>query len=163
MNRMTKEAPLADTVQPIPGGRQVAVPYLIVRGAEAAIDFYKRAFGAVETMRIEAPKGTIGHAEMRIGEAEFMLADEFPDYNAIGPATLGGTTVAIHIYVADVDAFIAQAVAAGGTLERPVADQFYGDRSGKVIDPFGHAWWFASRKQEMSAAEMQKRATELFG
>ena len=151
------------SVQPIPGGRQVAVPYLMVRGGAAAIDFYKQAFGAVETMRIEAPKGMIGHAEMTIGDAQFMLADEFPDYNAVGPQTLGGTSVAIHIYVADVDAFVDKAIAAGGKLERPVADQFYGDRSGKIIDPFGHAWWFATRKVEMSVAEMQKKANELFG
>jgi PhnB protein len=148
---------------PIPENQAFATPYLVVRGAAGAIDFYARAFGAEETMRIEVPKGMIGHAELRIGKALLMLADEYPDMGFVGPATLGNTPVSVHLYVADVDALAERAVAAGAKLERPVKDEFYGDRVAILRDPFGHRWMFASRIEDVSVDEMQRRAAKLFG
>lgn len=148
-------------VQAIPEGYAQATPYLSVRGAADALAFYVRAFGAVETMRLAEPGGRIGHAEITIGEARIMLSDEYPEQGVKSPATLGGTPVAIHLYVPDVDAFVARAVDAGAKLVRPVADQFYGDRSGSILDPFGHHWFVATHKEDLSAEEMERRHAQL--
>lgn len=150
-------------VAPIPPDRRAATPYLCCRDAAQALDFYKNAFGAEETLRIADPSGRIMHAEFRIGDGGFMLSDEFPDYGALSPAHYGGSPVTLSLYVADVDTFVARAVAAGAVLQRPVEDQFYGDRGGKLQDPYGHLWWFASRRENLSAAELQARAQALFG
>ena len=136
-------------------------PYLIVKGAAAALDFYKQAFGAVEEMRLTDPAGRIGHAEIRIGQSPLMLADEHPEFGALGPATLGGSPVTLHLEVADADAAADRAVAAGATLLRPVADQFHGNRSGMVADPFGHKWFLSAEIEAVSAEEMQRRYDKL--
>jgi PhnB protein len=138
-------------------------PYLVVAGAAAAIDFYVAAFGAVETMRLMQPDGRVGHAELRIGTSGIMLADEFPEYGFAGPLARGGTSVSLHLVVPDVDATVAAAVAAGATLEREVSDQFYGSRSGTIIDPFGHRWIVQTPVEEVSVEEMQRRLDELDG
>jgi len=154
---------MSDTVQPIPDKYKAAMPYLRIKNAAAAIDFYKQAFGAVETERIMMPDGRVGHALMAVGEALFMLSDEFAESGINGPQSLGGTSVGIMFYVVDVDAVVGKAVACGGKLLRPVADQFYGDRSGQVLDPFGHLWMIATHKEDVSGEEMRKRAAALFG
>jgi len=136
-------------------------PYLIVKGAAEALDFYKEAFGAVEEMRLTDPAGRIGHAEIRIGQSPLMLADEHPEFGALGPATLGGSPVTLHLEVADADAAADRAVAAGATLLRPVADQFHGNRSGMVADPFGHKWFLSAEIEAVSAEEMQRRYDKL--
>jgi PhnB protein len=142
--------------KPIPEGYQRVMPYLIVRGATKALDFYKRAFGAKERMRL--PMGDrIGHAEIQIGDCVVMLADEFPEMGAKSPETIGGTPVGLCLYVEDVDAVFKQALAAGGKEEKPVKDQFYGDRSGTLIDPFGHKWTIATHVEDVSSEEMQRR------
>lgn len=149
---------MAGNVKPIPEGYHTATPYLIVHDAAAAIDFYKQAFGAVEHHRMEE-RGHIGHAEIRIGDSPIMLADEHPEISALGPASLGGSPVGILLYVKDVDAVFKRAVAAGATVERPLADQFYGDRMGGVKDPFGHRWYIATHVENVSREEMQRRMT----
>lgn len=143
---------------PIPEEYRGATPYLSVKDAARAIEFYKKAFGAREVMRMPQPDGKIGHAELRIGAAPIMLADEFPEMNFRSPQSLGGTPVNILVYVNDVDALVSQAVTAGAKLSRPVADQFYGDRVGVLEDPFGHSWSFATHIEDVSPEEMQKRA-----
>lgn len=148
---------MASTAQAVSEHRNAATPYLSVRNAAAAIEFYKRAFGATEAMRLMQPDGRIGHAEINIGGARIMLADEFPEAGFRSPESLGGSPIHIHLDVADVDAVAAQAIAAGAKVVRPVADQFYGDRSGQIADPFGYTWVISTRKEEMSAAEMQRR------
>jgi PhnB protein len=145
-------------VNPIPDEYRGATPYLSVKGAGRAIEYYKNAFGAREVMRIEQPDGRIGHAELRIGAAPIMLADEFPEMNFLSPASLGGTPVNILIYVEDVDALVRRATAEGAKLVRPVADQFYGDRVGVLKDPFGHSWSFAMHVEDVSLEEMKRRA-----
>ena len=132
-------------------------PYLTVKDAVAAIEFYRRAFGAVELFRLTGPDARIGHAELSIEGATVMLSDEWPDFGALSPATIGGTPVKLHVYVADCDAVVTRAVAAGATLVRPVADQFYGDRSGMIADPFGHVWFVATLKEQVAPEEMQRR------
>lgn len=150
------------TVKPVPEGHEGAIPYLSIRNAGDAIDFYKRAFGAIETLCIRH-EGKIGHAELEIGQAKIMLSDEFPDHDALSPQTIGGTPVMIHLYVEDVDAFTARAIGEGLRVLRPVADQFYGDRGGKFEDPSGHRWWIATRKEDVSPEELAKRAAALTG
>jgi len=150
-------------VKSIPDGYRGATPYLTVKNAAAAIEFYKKAFGATELFRLGSPDGKIGHAEIKIGEAVIMLSDEYPARNVLGPETLGGSPVTIHLYVEDVGAVAKNAVDAGAVSERPVADQFYGDRGGKIIDPFGHRWWIATHIEDVSPEEMKKRADALFG
>ena len=145
-------------VKPVPDGYHTLTPYLIVKGGAEALDFYKRAFGAVEEERIQHADGKVGHAEITIGEGCVMLADEHPEIGALSPATIGGTPVSLHLYVEDVDAVVARAVAAGAKLTRPVADQFYGDRVGGVTDPFGHRWFIATRKEDLSSEEIHRRA-----
>jgi PhnB protein len=137
-------------------------PYLRVHDAGAAIDFYARAFGAHELFRLTEPSGRIGHAEIKIGPATLMLADEYPDRGIRGPRSLGGTTFSIHLHVEDVDAAFAQAVQAGASVVRPLQDQFYGERSGTVRDPFGHEWLLGAHLEDVSTEEMQRRYTALF-
>lgn len=149
---------MTNTVKPIPTGYHTATPYLIVKGAAKAIEFYKKAFGAKELMRMSQPDGRIGHAEIKIGDSPIMLADEFPEMGARSPESFGGSPVSILLYVEDVDAMFTQAVAAGATVQRPVADQFYGDRAGGVVDPFGHVWYIATHKEDVPPEEMKKRA-----
>ncbi len=149
-------------VKPIPDGYHSVTPYLIVKGAASAIDFYKKAWGATEQMRMVGPDGRVGHAELRIGDSVIMLADEHPEMGARGPQTIGGSPVSILLYVEDVDARASQAVAAGAKILRPVQDQFYGDRSGTFEDPFGHLWHVATHKEDLSPEEMRKRAQAAF-
>lgn len=145
-------------VQPIPAGYSSVTPYLSVQGAAQAIEFYKKAFGAKEIMRMPGPEGKLGHAEVRIGDSRVMLSDEYEAMGFLGPQARGGTTAHIHLYVRDVDATVARATAAGAKLARPVADQFYGDRTGSIEDPFGHLWHVATHKEDLSMAELKRRA-----
>ena len=154
---------MASAVKAIPEGREAAIPYLCVKGAASAIDFYKRAFGARETVRVADPSGKIGHAEIEIGKATIMLADEYPELGVRSPQSIGGSPVTIHLYVEDVDALAKQAVAAGAKVLRPVEDKFYGDRGGKLEDPFGHTWWIATHKEDVSPEEMKRQAMALHG
>src|SRR6185295_17186710 len=126
--------------KPIPDGYHTVTPYLILNDAAKALDFYKKAFGAIETVRMAAPGGKVGHAEIKIGDSPIMLADECPEMKARSPQALGGSPVSIMLYVEDVDSRFSQAIKAGGKELRPVKDQFYGDRSGSLTDPFGHIW-----------------------
>jgi PhnB protein len=144
-------------VKPIPDGYRSVTPYLMVKGAAEAIDFYKRAFNARERMRVPGPGGKIMHAEIEIGDSVVMLAEEFPDMGALGPLSIGGTPVGIHLYVENVDAIFKQALSAGAREERPLQNQFYGDRSGSLIDPFGHKWNLATHVEEVSPEELQRR------
>ncbi len=148
-------------VNAIPDGYEGITPYLICRNAEAAIDFYERAFGAVELYRIGAP-GMIGHAEMKLGNTPFMLADEFPPM-AQSPQTIGGSGVSMYVYVEDVDAFTEKAIAEGLEVLKPVADQFYGDRTGHFKDPFGHLWAFGTHKEDLTRDELNERAKAAHG
>ena len=137
------------------------VPYLICGDASRAIEFYTRVLGARETMRLAEPSGKVGHAELEVGGSLLMLADEYPDHGALGPRSVGGTPVKLHLYVGDVDAVMASALAAGATLLRPVQDEFYGDRSGQIEDPFGHVWMLSTKMEQLSAAEIERRFAEL--
>lgn len=148
-------------VEAIPEGYEGITPYLICRNASAAMEFYKRAFGAVELFRIGSEE-MVGHAEMRIGKAIFMLADEYPPL-AVSPETTGGSPVSLYVYVEDVDAFAARAVAEGVEVLKPVADQFYGDRSGHFRDPFGHLWGFATHIEDLTPEELAERAKQAHG
>jgi PhnB protein len=148
---------MTDTVKAIPDGYEGATPYLSIKGAADAIEFYKQAFGATEVMRMAEQSGRIGHAEIRIGKALVMLADEFPEMGFVSPKTLGGTPVGISLYVEDVDATVERAVAAGATLKRPVQNQFYGDRTAGLEDPFGHSWHVATHVEDVSPEEMHER------
>jgi PhnB protein len=145
-------------VNPIPAGYHAVTPYLSIRGAARAIEFYKKAFGAAEVMRMPGPDGKLGHAEIRIGDSRVMLSDEYPEMAFMGPQTRGGSTVHIHLYVKDVDATTARAVAAGAKLIRPIEDKFYGDRTASIEDPFGHIWHLATHKEDLSMAELRRRA-----
>lgn len=153
--------PAAPKIKAIPDAYKAATPYLIVNDGTAAIDFYKRAFGAVEVMKFDMPGGKIGHAEMKIGNSLFMLADEAPEMGAVSPATVGGTPVSMMVYVNDIDLFFAKALAEGAREERAVEDKFYGDRSGNLIDPYGHKWTFATHKEDVSPEEMKRRMSEM--
>lgn len=139
-----------------------AYPYLRVHNAAEAIDFYARAFDAQELFRLTEPSGRIGHAEIKLGPATVMLSDEFPDGGICGPRSLGGTTFSIHLHVADVDTAFERAVAAGAAVVRPLQDQFYGERSGTVRDPFGHEWLLGGHLEDVSPEEMQRRYTAMF-
>jgi PhnB protein len=137
-------------------------PYLRVRDAGRALDFYQRAFGAQELFRLTEPGGRIGHAEIKIGATTLMLSDEYPEMGVVGPQALGGTTFSIHLHVDDADAWIARAVEAGATIVRPATDAFYGERGGTVRDPFGHEWMLGHQIEEVSSEEMQRRYTAVF-
>jgi PhnB protein len=143
-------------VKPIPEGYHTVTPYLIIAGAAKAIEYYKKAFGATELMRMDHGD-KIGHAEIQISDSRIMLADEYPDMGNRGPLALGGTPVGICLYVPNVDELFNRAVAAGAKVERPVQDQFYGDRSGTIIDPFGHKWTIATHIEDLSPEEIDKR------
>ncbi len=145
-------------VQPIPDGYHSVTPYLIVDDAAGALEFYKKAFGAVEVLRIDGPEGKIGHAEFTVGDSHVMLASEFPEIEALAPSSIGGTPVTLCIYTENVDAMFAQAVAAGATELRPLMNQFYGDRSGLLKDPYGHRWTLATHIEDISDEELKKRA-----
>jgi PhnB protein len=144
-------------VTPIPDGYSSVTPYLIVSGAAKALDYYKTAFGATELMRLEGPDGTIGHAEMQIGTARLMLADEAPEMGYKSPQSLGGSGTSLMLYVDHVDATFDRAIAGGGRVMKPVENQFYGDRSGSLIDPFGHVWTIATHVEDVSEEEMRRR------
>lgn len=148
-------------VKPIPDGYHAVTPYLIVRDADRALAFYRQAFGATECYRLEGPGGRIGHAEIKIGDSMVMLADEHPEMGARGPESLGGSPVHLLLYVEDVDAQVPRAVAAGAKVVRPLKDQFYGDRSATLEDPFGHSWTLATHKEDVPPAEMRRRFEEL--
>jgi len=148
------------SVKPIPEGYHSITPYLVIDGAAAALDWYAQAFGAKELMRM--PMGDrIGHAEIKIGDSVVMLADEFPDRDLLGPRKRGGASAGFMLYVDDVDASFARAISAGAVEERPVEDQFYGDRSGGLIDPFGHRWTISTHVEDIDEAEMQRRMEEM--
>lgn len=150
-------------VNPIPSDYPRVIPYLSVDGADAAIAFYGKVFGAKERMRMDAPDGKIGHAEIEIGDAVVMLADEFPEMDARSPKSVGGTPVTVMVYVEDVDACFQRALDNGATETRKVEDQFYGDRGGQFTDPFGHQWYVASHIEDVSPEEMAKRAAAAMG
>ena len=159
---MKRKPPVAKKkVNFMPAGYHTVTPYLACGDAAGAIEFYKRAFAASEIIRIPGPNGKIGHAEVRIGDSPVMLTDEYAEMNFLGPRSRGGTTVHIHIYVKDVDAMVERAVAAGAKLLRAVKDQFYGDRTGSLEDPFGHVWHIATHKEDLSMAEMRKRGEQV--
>jgi PhnB protein len=144
-------------VKPIPEGYHTVTPYLIIKGAAQAIDFYKKAFGARELLRLADPSGHVGHAEIQVGNSPIMLADEYADMGYRGPQAYGGTSISILLYVENVDARFQQAVAAGATVLRPVVDQFYGDRSGTLKDPFGHVWTLATHTEDVPMEEIERR------
>jgi PhnB protein len=148
-------------MKPIPEGYPAVTPYLVIKGAGAAIDYYKKVFGATERMRMDAPGGTIGHAEMEIGGSLIMLADEFPDMGFRGPKALGGSPVSLMLYVPNVDEVFKRAVDAGAKPLRPVADQFYGDRMGTLEDPFGHVWSIGTHVEDVPPEEMRRRSEEM--
>ena len=148
---------MAGKVKPIPDGYHSITPYLIVDDGGRAIDFYKKAFNAKEVMRMPGPGGKVAHAEIKIGDSVVMLADEAPEMDARSAKHYGGSPVSMLVYVEDVDKLFPQAVAAGAKEVRPVADQFYGDRSGTVKDPFGHSWHLSTHKEDLSEAEIKKR------
>lgn len=150
-------------VKPVPDGYHTVTPYLIINGAAQAIEFYTRAFGAKELMRMPDAKGRIGHAEMKIGDSMIMLADEHHEMGYRGPRTLGGTSVSIVLYVPDVDTVFERAIRAGGKSQRPVADQFYGDRMGTLEDPFGHVWTVGTHIEDVTPEEMQRRMAAAHG
>ena len=148
-------------VKPVPDGYPSLTPYLIVADAAAAIAFYQQVFGATLRMKLDGPDGKIGHAELEIGNSLIMLADEHPEMGALSPKTVGGTPVGLHVYVEDVDAVAATAVAAGAALKRPVENQFYGDRLGSIIDPFGHLWHISTHVEDVSPEEIGRRAAAM--
>jgi PhnB protein len=154
---------MADSVNFIPEGYTAVTPYLYIRDAARAIEFYQRVFGATEVMRMGDPSGKIGHAEIKIGGAHVMLADEFEDVHARSPQSFGGSPVGILLYVEDVDAVAERAVAAGAKMLSPLKDEFYGDRMGKLEDPFGHIWAIATHKEDVSPEEMERRLMALHG
>ena len=143
----------------MPAGYHTVTPHLVAQDAAAALAFYGRAFGAVERYRLVEPSGKIGHAEITVGDAVVMVCDEYPDFGAVSPAAYGGSPIKLLIYVDDCDAVVSRAVDAGATLLRPVKDQFHGDRSGMVVDPAGFTWTIATRREEVSPEEMQRRFT----
>jgi uncharacterized glyoxalase superfamily protein PhnB len=143
-------------VKPIPEGMHTVTPHLVCDGAADAIEFYKKAFGAVETARLPGPQGKIAHAMIRIGDSNVMLADEFPDMGSVGPKALKGSPVTVHLYVDNVDTTVERAVKAGAKITMPVADMFWGDRYGKLVDPFGHHWSVATHIREVSMEEAQQ-------
>ena len=153
-----KKARKKEKAKPVPKGYGTVTPYLACGDAARAIEFYKRAFGAKEVMRMSGPDGGIGHAEVKIGDSRVMLTDEYREMDFLSPLTRGGTTVHIHLYVTDADKTAERAVGAGARLLHPVQDKLYGDRTGTVEDPFGHVWHIATHVEDLSMAELRKRA-----
>jgi len=151
---------MPSNVKPIPEGYRTVTPYLCVHDAKRAIEFYQKAFGAKETVRMDGPPGKIGHAELKIGDSMIMLSDEMPGSGCRAPQSLGGTAVSIFLYVEDVDSQFHQAVSAGAKADMPPADMFWGDRYGKLTDPFGHSWGLATHKEDVTPAEMDRRMKE---
>ena len=151
---------MASKAKAIPDGYHNITPYLVIKGAAAAIDFYKQAFGAIEIMRMPQPDGRVGHAELKFGDSHMMLADEFTELDVIGPITLGNSPVGLLLYVDDVDKTVERAVALGAKITKPVQDQFYGDRNGTLVDPFGHKWTIAVHLEDVSPEEMQRRMAQ---
>jgi len=154
---------MSEPVNPLPDNSSGVIAYLVIRGASQAIDFYKAVFGAEEVIRLAAPDGSIGHAELRIAGGSLMLADEVPDMDIKAPPTIGGSGTGLMMYVEDADAVFKAAVEAGATPFKPICDQFYGERSGTVDDPFGHRWTISSRIETLSHAEILERFQELYG
>jgi PhnB protein len=148
-------------VSPVPAGYHTLTPYLIVDGAVRALDWYGRAFGAREVMRLAAPGDRVGHAEIEIGDSRVMLADEAPEHNAKAPGAFGGSPVSLHLYVPDVDATIAKAIAAGATIKSQPEDKFYGDRLGTLLDPFGHTWHISTHIEDVTEDEIMRRMTAI--
>jgi len=153
---------IVSRVKTIPEGYHSVTPYLCIDGAAEAIEFYKKAFGAKELSRMPAPGGKVGHAEVQIGDSHVMLADEFPEMGFRSPKSVGGTPVMMHLYVEDVDATVTRAASAGAKVVRAVEDQFYGDRGGKIEDPFGHSWYVSTHVEDVSPEELEKRAAAMF-
>ena len=153
---------MAKTVKKIPDGRTAVTPYLTIKGAIQAIEFYKKAFGAEEVMRLSTPEGKLAHAEISIGGSIVMLHDEAPEWKAFSPQTIGDTSVSIMLYVNDVDAVFKRAIAAGASSVMEVADQFYGDRAGGLKDPFGHKWHIATHVEDVAPDEIRRRAAKMF-
>ncbi|HYL24290.1 MAG TPA: VOC family protein [Burkholderiales bacterium] len=151
----------AKKVRPIPKGYHAVTAYLSVQNAAQALDYYKRAFGAKELVRMPMPDGKVGHAEIKLGDSHVMLADEMPNMGFLSPQSRGGTTVQLHLYVPDVDATVQRALAAGGKLTRPIEDKFYGDRAGTLEDPYGHVWYIATHKEDVPPKEMKRRMDEM--
>jgi PhnB protein len=158
-----EEATMPVAVKPIPEGYHSVTPYLTLSGASDAIAFYKRALGASEVMRMADPGGKVHHAEISIGDSRIMMADEHPEMQVLIPKTIGGSPVSLYVYVEDVDAMVERAVAAGAKLVRPVEDQFYGDRTGAIEDPFGYRWFIATHKEDLTMDEIQRRAAAQAG
>ena len=152
---------MSEKVKPVPDGYHSLTPYLVVNDAPRAIEFYKEAFGAQELMRFDGPDGKVGHAEMKVGDSLFMLSDECDEMGQRAPQTLGGTPVGLMLYVEDVDAVVDRAVSAGAKLVRPVKDQFYGDRTGGVEDPFGHSWYVATHVEDVAPEELHRRVAAM--
>ena len=152
---------VAKKVQPIPKGYSTVTPYLAIEGAAAAIDFYKKVFGALELMRMPGPAGKLGHVEIKVGDSKIMLADESEQMNFLGPKARGGTPVHIHLYVKDVDATVAKAVESGARMMREVQDMFYGDRTAAIEDPWGHFWHVSTHVRDVTMAEMKRAAEEM--
>jgi PhnB protein len=150
------------TVKHIPDGYNSITPYLIIKNAAKAIEFYKKAFGATEVFRMDDAQGRVGHAELQIGDSRLMLADEHPEMGYSSATTIGATPVSLHLYVEDCDEIVKHAVTAGAKLERPVEDRFYGDRNGTIHDPFGHVWTVATHVEDVSSEEMEVRAKKAF-
>jgi PhnB protein len=151
---------MADRKSPTPEGYNTVMPYLRIRGAAAAIEFYRKAFGAKKRMHLTMGD-RIGHAEIEIGGCVIMLSDEFPEMGIVGPKALNGTTISLNMYVADVDKAMAKAVVAGATIKRPATNEFYGERTGQVEDPFGHVWMMHARFETVTPREMQKRLDQM--
>ena len=149
-------------VTPIPEGYSSITPYLTVDDGKGAIEFYKRAFGATERGAMTAPDGRIAHAELQVGDSVVMLSDSFPEFDAQSPATVGGTTVAIHLFVEDVDEVVRSAADAGATTTMEPEDQFWGDRMGRLTDPFGHVWLISTRGADLTPEEIEERSREVF-
>jgi PhnB protein len=147
-------------VKPVPDGYHTVTPYLTLDDAAAAIDYYKRAFGAKERVRMDTPDGKVGHAELEIGDSLVMVSDEFPQGSTRSPKELGGTTAGAFLYVEDVDAVVKRAVDAGATVTMEVADQFWGDRFGSITDPFGHSWSIATHVEDVTPEQIAERAKE---
>ncbi len=153
---------MTNATKAIPDGYHTVTPYLTVDDADAALAFYAKAFGANEILRLSTPDGRVGHAEFKIGESNFMISDECPNAQSTSPKTLGGSAVSLHLYVNDVDAVFAQALAAGATQSMEPVDQFWGDRMGALVDPFGHRWLLATHIEDVDPAEYQERMDAMF-